>query len=101
MRSRLDLGVARRIARLAESGNYRLIHSHTPRAALVGRIAAKMAGVPLVYHLHSPTASDSTRRLRNRLNAAIEHWSLAHVAAVIAVSHSLAAYAEQKGIAPS
>ena len=100
MRSRLDLGVARRIARLVEQQDYRLIHSHTPRAALVGRIAAGMAGVPLVYHLHSPTASDSTRRLRNRLNAAIEHWSLARVAAVIAVSHSLAAYAEQKGIAP-
>ncbi len=101
MRSRLDLGIARRIARLVREGDYQLIHSHTPRAALIGRIAAARAGVPLVYHLHSPTAADSTRRLRNRLNAAIEHWSLARAAAVIAVSHSLAEYARQKGIAPS
>ncbi len=100
MRSRIDLGVARRIARLVRDNNYRLIHSHTPRAALVGRIAASLAGVPMIYHLHSPTAADSTHRLRNRLNAAIEHWSLARVAAVIAVSHSLAEYARQKGIAP-
>jgi glycosyltransferase involved in cell wall biosynthesis len=101
MRSRLDLGIARRIARLVREGDFQLIHSHTPRAAVIGRIAAARAGVPLVYHLHSPTAADSTRRFRNRLNAAIEHWSLARAAAVIAVSHSLAAYAQQKGIAPS
>ncbi|HEX4144921.1 MAG TPA: glycosyltransferase [Pirellulales bacterium] len=100
MRSRIDLGAARRIARLVKQQNYRLIHSHTPRAALVGRIAAGLAGVPLVHHLHSPTAFDSTRRLRNRLNAALEHWSLAHAAAVIAVSQSLAEYARQQGIAP-
>ena len=100
MRSRFDLGIARRIARLVRQGDYRLIHSHTPRAALVGRIAAGLAGVPMVYHLHSPTAADSTHRLRNRLNAATEHWSLARVAAVIAVSHSLAEYARQKRIAP-
>ena len=40
-----------------------LLHAHTPRAALVGRIAARLAGVPLVYHLHSPTAADSTAPL--------------------------------------
>jgi glycosyltransferase involved in cell wall biosynthesis len=59
-----------------------------------------LAGVPLIHHLHSPTAVDSTRRLRNRLNVAMEHWSLARAAAVIAVSHSLAEYARQQGIAP-
>ena len=100
MRSRFDLRAARRIARLVRQENYQLIHSHTPRAALVGRIAAGLAGVPLIHHLHSPTAADSTRRLRNRLNAALEHWSLAHAAGVIAVSHSLAEYARQQGIAP-
>ncbi len=63
MRSRFDLGIARRIARLVRQEDYRLIHSHTPRAALVGRIAAGLAGVPMIYHLHSPTAADSTHRL--------------------------------------
>jgi glycosyltransferase involved in cell wall biosynthesis len=100
MRSRFDLGATRRIARLVKREDYQLIHSHTPRAALVGRIAASLAGVPLVHHLHSPTAVDSTRRLRNRLNAAMEHWSLTNAAAVITVSHSLAEYARQQGIAP-
>ncbi|HTU24539.1 MAG TPA: glycosyltransferase, partial [Pirellulales bacterium] len=98
MRSRFDLGTARQIARLVKQGGFQLIHSHTPRAALVGRIAAGLAGVPLIHHLHSPTSADSTRRLRNRVNAMIERWSLSHAAAVIAVSQSLAEYGREQGI---
>ena len=56
MRRRVDLGPALRLARLVREGDYRILHSHTPRAALVGRVAAALAGVPLVHHLHSPTA---------------------------------------------
>ena len=58
MRSRFDLGIARRIARLVRQGDYRLIHSHTPRAALVGRIAAGLAGVPTGL---PPAQSDGRR----------------------------------------
>ncbi len=79
--------------------SYALIHTHAPRAALVGRVAAALCGVPLVHHLHSPTGRDSTRRWQNRVNAVMERTSLSRAAAVVCVSHSLADYAAAQGIA--
>ncbi len=98
MRGRLDLRPARRLAELIRQRQYALVHTHTPRAALVGHWAATWAGVPVVHHLHSPTAADSTRRLRDWLNAASERFSVSRAAAVIAVSRSLARYARRIGI---
>jgi glycosyltransferase involved in cell wall biosynthesis len=98
MQTRFDLRPATRLARLAREQPYALIHSHTPRAALVGWLAALLAGVPLVHHIHSPTAADSTRKWQDRLNARIERLSLCGVSAVIAVSQSMAAYAAAQGI---
>lgn len=98
MRGRLDLRPARRLAEIIRQHEYTLVHTHTPRAALIGHLAATWAGVPVVHHLHSPTAADSTRRLRDWLNAASERISVSRAAAVIAVSRSLARYARRVGI---
>lgn len=98
MSRRWDLAPAMKLARLIREENYQLVHTHTPRAAFVGRLAAAMAGVPIVHHLHSPTTVDSTRRVRNWLNAGAERLSLTRVAAVIAVSNSLGRYAGRIGL---
>ena len=98
MRSRFDLRPARALARVIRDENYALVHTHTPRAALLGRLASAIANVPLVHHMHSPTASDSTRSLQDRLNAWIERHSLIGVSAVVVVSASLARYAAEQGI---
>jgi len=101
MARRWDLSPARKLARLIREGDYQLVHTHTPRAASIGRLAAAMAGVPVVHHLHSPTTADSTHRLRNWLSAAAERASLAGVPAVIAVSESVGRYARRIGIPPA
>ncbi len=100
MRSRIDLGPAYKLASLIRRRQYQVLHSHTPRAALIGRVAAALSGVPLVHHVHSPTAVDSTRRWHNRLNTTIERLSLGRAAGVIAVSRSLGEYARRQGIDP-
>lgn len=90
MRSRYDLGVAARIAEVAERrGGYRLLHAHTPRSAVVTARVAKRLGVPWVYHVHSPTNRDSSRWLQNRLNAWSERWALRSASHLITVSNSL------------
>jgi len=88
MRNRFDLGVARQLATQIQQERFELVHAHTPRSVLVGRLAAR-ANVPLVYHVHSPTACDSTRALINWINAATEKWSIRKAAMLIAVSPSL------------
>ncbi len=100
MRGRFDLRCARRLAQLIRAEDYTLVHAHTPRSVLVGGLAAKWAGVPLIYHVHSPTGNDSTRRLQNWVNAKLEHWSIRNAAQLIAVSPSLKQLMEQQGFAP-
>ncbi len=68
MRNRLDLGVAGKIAGIRRREQYSLIHAHTVRTALVGGLAARLAGVPMVYHVHSPASRDTTRPWLNYIN---------------------------------
>jgi glycosyltransferase involved in cell wall biosynthesis len=92
MRGRFDFRVVRRIAALVKKDGYQLIHAHTPRTALVGRLAARRAGVPLVYHIHSPAGRDSTRRLLNRINALVEWAAVRDADRLIVVCPSLREY---------
>lgn len=98
MQSRLDRIAVRRLAAIVREGQFALVHTHTPRSVLVGRAAAARAGVPLIHHLHSPTARDTTHRWRNWLNAAAERISLSGVDTVIAVSESVGRYGRRIGL---
>jgi glycosyltransferase involved in cell wall biosynthesis len=98
MRWKFDFAPAWRIARLVRSEGYDLIHTHTPRSAFIGQIAATLAGVPMVHHIHSPTSRDTTQPWRNRLNLATERVSLCRVGHVITVSRTLEQWAHTLGI---
>lgn len=99
MHGRLDLGCAGRLARLVREHGYQLLHSHSPRAALVGRIASLMTGVPMVHHVHSPTARDTEAGLRNKINYVVERVALIGVKRLIPVSRSLERYLVGEGFA--
>jgi glycosyltransferase involved in cell wall biosynthesis len=89
MRSRWDWSVAKQLAQIVRDHDFDLLHAHTPRGALIAALASKRAGVPLVYHVHSPAGRDSTRRLQNWVNERLERWSLRGAEQLIAVSPSL------------
>jgi len=97
MKSKVNLSAGKRIAKLVQREGYQIIHAHTPRTVMIGRLAARRAGVPLVYHVHSPTSRDSTRRLHDWLNQKIERWSLKGAAHLITVSHSLQRHMLEQG----
>ena len=59
MWSRFDLRAAWKVADIVRRGGYRIIHGHTVRTAMIGGIAARLAGVPMVYHAHSPASHDT------------------------------------------
>jgi glycosyltransferase involved in cell wall biosynthesis len=99
MRGRFDLRVVKRIASIAANEGYDLIHAHTPRTALVGRLAARRIGVPFLYHVHSPAGRDSTRQFINRINAMVEWAAVRDADRLIAVSPSLRQYMITGGIA--
>jgi len=101
MWTKFDFRAAWKVARLVRDEDYRLVHAHTPRTALVGRGAVALSRVPMVYHVHSPASRDTTYRLRNRTNAICERWCLRKADRLIAVSHSIGRHMEGQGFDPS
>lgn len=97
MRSRFDLRPARQLAHFIRDDGYQLIHTHTPRAALVGQRAARLAGVPLVHHVHGQTLVEVGRRGISWISAKVERYSLRRAKRLIAVSDSSAAYLREQG----
>lgn len=98
MRGRFDLSLVRQIADIVRRESFSLVHAHTARSALIGRIAAGMAGVPMVYHVHSPTIRNTTNRMTNIVNTVVERASLVGVPRLITVSNSLAGHMRKFGI---
>ena len=89
MRSRVDWQVIQRVTNLARETDCVLLHAHTPRTALVAAFAAHRLGLPWIYHVHSPTARDSTRGVVNRINDLVERFAIASCSLMITVSRSL------------
>lgn len=97
MRTRFDPRAVRRVARIVREEGYQLIHAHTIRPLLVGSVVSAMTGVPLVYHAHSPTSNDSTRRWRNRFNGTVERMCLRRVSRIVAVSQAMGDHIAAEG----
>jgi glycosyltransferase involved in cell wall biosynthesis len=100
MRNRFDITIASRLTKIVQQNDYRLIHCHSVRTALIGNIVSRRTGVPMAYHVHSPASRDSTRYWRDRFNGWVERLSLRRASRVITVSHALAEHIERMGIEP-
>jgi glycosyltransferase involved in cell wall biosynthesis len=64
---------------------------------MIAGLVAKRCNLPWVYHVHSPTARDSTRATINRINDWVEAYSLRHANQIITVSKSLRREMLQRG----
>ncbi len=101
MCSRRDFSVVGDIAELAKEVKAELLHAHTPRTAMIAKLVSRKTGLPWVFHVHSPTARDSTRWGINRINDFIERWSLRSCDHIITVSKSLRREMLSRGVSRS
>ncbi|MCU7802748.1 MAG: glycosyltransferase [Candidatus Thiodiazotropha sp. (ex Lucinoma borealis)] len=92
MSSRMDFSQAIKISSFVKKSDINLIHTHTPRTALIGYIASKVSGLPLVHHVHSPTMRDTENNRKNSINASIEKYVMKRSSSIITVSNSLKQY---------
>jgi glycosyltransferase involved in cell wall biosynthesis len=99
MRSRFDASVVARVAEVITRGGYEVLHTHTVRGGLIGRFAARKAGVPMVHHIHSPARRETEQGLRNKINAFVEERvGLPAAVRVCTVSDSLRTYLIELGV---
>jgi glycosyltransferase involved in cell wall biosynthesis len=97
MSGRTDLRVVKRLTQLIHDEDFQLVHAHTPRTALVGSLAARRAGLPFVYHVHSPAGRDSTKRITNWTNALVEWATVRNADRLITVSPNLREHMIERG----
>lgn len=95
---KFNLFPACRIVRFIKENNVDLIHSHTPRAALIGSVASLLSGKPMVHHVHSPSIAETDNKLRNQMLYHIEKLCMLHAKHLIPVSNSLKQYLLDMGM---
>ena len=97
MSGRFDFRPVKQIVRYAQENNFELLHAHTPRSLMIAALAANRLGIPLIYHVHSPTSRDSTRWITNQINHWIEKFSARNVQRLITVSPTLTEHMQSCG----
>ncbi len=76
MKNKLDFSVTKGIIKIAKQNRRTVIHSHTSRTNLIGRIASKSAKVKNLSTIHSPIEKDTNISLKLKpINALVEKLS--------------------------
>jgi glycosyltransferase involved in cell wall biosynthesis len=76
------LGIMRRL----RAGRYDVVHTHISKAGILGRLAAKWAGIPCVHTYHGNVGELESNSFASRLYLAIEQWAARSSSALLAVS---------------
>jgi glycosyltransferase involved in cell wall biosynthesis len=89
------------LIRLFRRERFDMLHVHTPVAALIGRVAARIAGIPLVvYTAHGFYFHDQMPRWKRSLFVALERFGGVFTDLLFSQSAEDAAEAVEEGIVP-
>lgn len=90
-----------KLVRLMRSQRYDLVHVHTPIAAVLGRIAAKLAGVPrIVYTAHGFPFHDQSSPWQYRTYFAIEKFCAGFTDLILTQSYEDLITSQSRGLCP-
>ncbi|HER24672.1 MAG TPA: glycosyltransferase family 1 protein [Candidatus Atribacteria bacterium] len=88
-----------KLIQLMRKNHYDIVHTHTTKAGILGRIAARIAGVSIIVHgLHGSTFEAFNSGLLNRLLFLFERLTGGFTDAYISVSRVLSEKYIEKGI---
>ncbi len=76
-----------RLTRLMRQGRYDVVHTHSSKAGILGRMAARLAGTPVVVHtFHSLVFHEYQERWKNALYVALERLTAPMADALVSVN---------------
>jgi len=85
-----DLRALVDLYKFLKSGDYAVVHTHSSKAGIIGRLAARAAGVPVVVHtIHGMAFHDFQATWKNRLYIALERRCAPLSGSIISVSQRL------------
>lgn len=97
-----DLRCLFRLWRFMRRGRYDVVHTHSSKAGILGRIAARLARVPIVVHtLHSLVFHEYQEAWKNRLYVALKRLCAPMTDALISVNDQTTRGALAAGIGRS
>jgi glycosyltransferase involved in cell wall biosynthesis len=74
---------------MIKSGNYSIVHTHSSKAGILGRIAAKLAGAPIVIHtVHGWSYHEQMQPLRRQIYIGLEKLAANCCDCLIAVAEA-------------
>jgi len=95
-----DLCCLIRLCQIFRQGSFEIVHTHSSKAGFLGRIAAALAGVPIIIHtVHGWPFNDFMNPLLRRLYITLEKWAARLSHRLVMVSELNAAEAIDLGIA--
>jgi glycosyltransferase involved in cell wall biosynthesis len=99
MGSRFDLAIPLvKMLKLIHAEKFDIIHTHSVRSNLIGRIAALISKTKCITHLHSPVERDFADPKRGSINETIDSITRPIASKYIAVSKSLKSEMIEKGM---
>jgi glycosyltransferase involved in cell wall biosynthesis len=94
-----DLRALLKLRQMMQKGQYDIVHTHSSKAGILGRLAAKMAGVPLIVHtVHGWSFHDQMPANKRRFYVALEKMGHACGHASIVVTEKDIAKGVAQGI---
>lgn len=95
----LDLRALLELTRMLRRRRPDLVHTHSGKAGILGRMAARRAGVPLIVHtIHGPSFGRFQGPLANRIFRAAELRAAAYTTHFVSVAHAMTRQYLQAGI---
>lgn len=96
-----DFAALFRLYRFLRESKYTLVHTHTSKGGFLGRIAARLAGVPVIIHTAHGFAIHEKSPFWQKLSyAALERFAASCCDAVVCVSEFHRAWGERLHLAP-
>ena len=89
-----------KLVRLYRRLNPHIVHTHSSKAGILGRVAARMAGVPIIIHtIHGLPFHPYETGLNNLLYKRLERWAARWSQKIITVADAMRGQAVAAGVA--
>jgi glycosyltransferase involved in cell wall biosynthesis len=78
-----------KMTRIIKSGGYRIVHTHSSKAGILGRFAARRAGVPIIIHtVHGWSFHNQMTALSKWAYIWLERWAANFTDVIVVVSQN-------------